>query len=304
MERRLTTVQKEMLALERFFPHYLREKAEQVLFALSILFLSFSVLFTIDIDGRFGQLWPIAEGLFLFCFALLLKTILIEVYFHSLRMRLHKEHEMSFATLLVIGLHHPKKKDLAKAFLHSRVGAEVVERLGIAKETLRHFMHNKESVNIALPEKGELPELAAYLHEEDPYFRDFLARVHVSKELLMSGSKEVEGRHHRSMSMRPFLSRVFPKNEEPVFSIEHSVRLEVEELERFYRIIITEQATQQIIIYFREEMLRYVSESERLAFLTRLIEFSLSSHKERFHGASVILPADVRHFLISEKSLT
>lgn len=302
MERSLNTVQKEMLALERFFPHYLREQAERVLFAFSILFLSFSVFFAIFIDSRFGVLWPVSEGLFLVCFALLLKTILIEVYFHSLRVRLEDDHEMSFATLLVIGLHHPKKKDLAKAFFHSRLGKETVERLGIARESLHHFIHSKVAADYALPAKGHLHELAGYIHDEDPYVRDFLSRVHVSKELLMRGSRETESRHSRRLSTRPFLHHAFPKRETPVFSLDQATRLEIEELERFYRIIITEQATEQIVEYFREDMLRYASEAARSAFLAELIEHCLSSHKERFHGASVILPADVRHFLISKKS--
>ena len=292
-----------MLALERFFPHHIREKAEQILFAFSILFLSLSVLFSIDITGRFAALWPVSEGLFLVCFALLLKTILIEVYFHSLRLRLEAEHEMSFATLLVIGLHHPKKKDLAKAFFHSRLGREVADRLGIARETLRYFIHSKDIANVPLPKKGYLHDLAGHLHDEDPYLRDFLSRIHVSKELLMRSSEETEVKHHRRLSARPFLNQVFPSNTPPVFSIEHATRLEVEELERFYRIIITEQATQQIVAHFRDDMLHFISEGSRGAFITELIEYCLSAHKERFHGASVIMPSDVRHFLINRKSL-
>jgi hypothetical protein len=303
MERALTKVQKEMLALERFFPQHHREKAEQTLFALAILFLSFAVFFNIVIDTRAGSLWPVAEGLFLITFSLLLITILIEIYFHSLRKRLERKHEMSFAALLVIGLHYPRKKDLTKAFLHSRLGKEVALRLGIARETVHHFMSTKENVDMKLPTKGYLQDVAGHIHEEDPYFRDFLDRVHVSKDLLMESSKEVETKHHRHLASRHFLSHAFPKKEEQFFSIDHVARREIEELERFYKIIITEQATQQIVAFFREEMMRYVSEEARTDLLTELIEFSLSAHKERFHGASIILPADVRHFLISKKAV-
>lgn len=291
-----------MLALERYFPHYMREKAEEVLFALSIFFLSFSTLFLIATNTPFGKLWPIAEGLFLVCFGLLLKTILIEIYFHSLRRRLEAEQEMSFATFLVIGLHHPKKKDLAKAFLHSRLGREVTERLGIAKETIHDFMLHKDISDVAIPSRGAFPELAAHLHDSDPYFRDFLDRVQVSRDHLISSSREVEGKHHRKLDARPFLSTAFYRKQVPSFSLERAARNEIEELERFYRIIITEQATAKIVEFFREDMLRYVSENARVDLITELIEHCLNAHKERFHGASIILPADARSFLISKKA--
>ena len=302
MDRSLNTVQQEVLALERFFPHHNRDRAERILFALSILSLSFTVFFNVMINSPAGRLWPIAQGLFLVCFSLLLITILIEIYFHSLRIRLEKQHEISFATLLVIGLHHPRKKDLAKAFLHSHLGREVALRLGIGKESLRHFMENKKNLNVSLLEKGYFPQLAGHIHDEDPYFRDFLERVEVSRDHLVTTADVVEKKHHRHLSSRPFLKETFHKKEEPVFSLDHITRNDIEELEHFYHIIITEQATQQIIAYFREDMLRFVSENERIALLTELIETSLSAHKERFHGASVIMPADVRGFLIHKKA--
>ncbi len=292
MERSLNKTQKEMLALERFFPHHVRERAERFLFALTVLSLSFAVFFNIDLDSRFGMLWPIAEGFFLVTLALLLKTILIEIYFHSLRLRLEAQHEISFATLLIIGLHHPKKKDLAKAFLHSRAGREVVSRLGIAKETLHHFLKTKELVDYTLPSKGFLPDIAGYIHDEDPYFRDFLERVYVTRDHLTKASEEVERRHHRHLSSKPFLSLAFHPESSPIFSVDHVTRLEIEELERFYRIIITEQATQQIIAFFKEDMLHYVSEDTRMTVLLELIQ----------SNTSVISPGDVRRFLINKKA--
>jgi hypothetical protein len=303
LKKKASKLPSEMLALERFFPHHIRERAEQILFALSILFLSFSVLFNMLIDTRFGTLWPIFEGLFLVCFALLLKTILIEIYFHSLRVRLEEEHEISLAALLVIGLHHPRRKDLAKAFFYSHLGKEVASKLGIAKETLRHFLHTKDAVDMPLPPKGNLPELAGYIHDEDPYLRDFLDRVHVSKDVLVRSTHETERKHHRHLSSRPLLSHVFKKDDVPVFSLDHVTRDEIDELEKFYKIIITEQATQKIVEFFREDMLRYVSANARIELITELIDSTLSAHRERFHGASVILPADVRSFLIDKKAL-
>ncbi len=295
MERhlnKLNKAQKEMLALERFFPHHIRENAERTLFALSVLALSFAVFFNIAADTRFGMLWPVAEGLFLVLFSLLLKTILIEIYFHSLRIRLEEHHEISFATLLVIGLHHPRKKDLAKAFLHSRMGREVVSRLGIAKETLRHFVHSKEHADIAVPMKGHFSDLAGHIYDEDPYFRDFLERVHVTRDHLVKASEESERRHHKRLSTKPFLSLAFHPEASPIFSLDHVTRLEIEELERFYRIIITEQATEQIVDFFREDMLHYVSEDARIRVLLELVQ----------SNTSVISPGDVRRFIISKKA--
>lgn len=291
-----------MLALERFFPHYVREKSERVLFAVAILFLSFSVFFELMIDTPFGVFWPIAQGLFLVSFALLLLTILIEIYAHSLRVRLESRHEMSLATLLVIGFHHPEKRDLAKAFLHSKLGQETVERLGIGKDMLRDFVKTKPHFAVEIPEKGFFGDLAGYIHDEDPYFRDFFDRVHVSKDHLVASAESAEKKHRARLSYRPFLSHAFRRVSKPVFSLDHVARTEIEELEHFYRIIITEQAIQQIVGFFKEEMLRYVSESERLSLLTELIESSLSEHKKRFHGASIIMPADVRRFLINTKA--
>ncbi len=291
-----------MLALERFFPHHIRERVEHLLFALAILSLSFTVFFNMVIDERIGQLWPIAEGLFLVCFSLLLFAIRIEIYFHFLRMKLQEEHEISFATLLVIGFHHPRKRDLAKAFLHSHLGKEVAMRLGIAKESIHHFIESKESVPLSIPHKGYFPDLASHIYDEDPYFRDFLERVNISKNHLVTTADVVEKKHHRHLERRPFLRAALKKKEEPLFSLEHVTRSEIEELEHFYRIIITEQAIEQIIVFIREDMLRYVSESERISLLTELIETTLSEHKKRFHGASIIMPADVRSFLIHKKA--
>lgn len=292
MERNLNTVQQNMLELEQFFPHHLREKAEQILFALSIFFLSLTVFFNVMIDTQVGALWPIAEGLFLFCFALLLSTILIEIYFHSLRMRLEEQQEISFATLLVIGLHHPRKKDLAKAFLHSHLGREVVARLGIAKETLHHFLKTKDPADIKIPTKGLFHELAGHLYDNDPYFRDFLERVNISRDVLTTSSEMTEEKHHRQLSSRPFLKMVFRPDLQPIFSIDHVTRLEIEELEKFYRIIFTEQAIQLIVNFFKEDLLLYVSEDTRVGFLNELIG---SSH-------SVIMPADVRSFIINKRA--
>ena len=292
MECNLNTVQKNMLDLEKFFPHYMREKTEQVLFAFSIFFLSLTVFFNVMIDTQVGALWPIAEGLFLFCFALLLSTILIEIYFNSLRIRLEEQQEISFATLLVIGLHHPRKKDLAKAFLHSRLGREVVSRLGIAKETLHHFLKAKDPAEIKVPNKGHFHELAGHLYDNDPYFRDFLERVHITRDILMTSSEMTEKKHHRHLSSRPFLKMVFHPEPKPIFSIDHITRLEIEELEKFYRIIFTEQAIQLIISYFKNDLLLYVSEDTRVSFLTDIIGSS----------SSVIMPADVRSFIINKSA--
>ncbi len=295
--------QKEMLALERYFPLHLREKAEEVLFGLSIFFLSFAVLFNLLRYTEAGSmLWPIAEGLFLVTFALLLKTILIEVYFNYLSRQLEKSHEMSFATLVVLGLHHPQKKDLAKAFLHSRFGQEVMMRLGVAKEMIHYIENNKQHADIALPSRGHFHHLAGHLYDEDPYFRDFLSRMEIAREQFLMSAEHVEHGHRRRRAGKTLLAPALGRSVEPLFSLEHVTRTEVEEFERFYRIIITEQGLQQMVAYFKEDMIRFVSGSERAEFITELIEYSLTAHKERFHGASIILPSDVRSFIISKKA--
>jgi len=292
MEYTLNKTQKEMLALECFFPHKHRDTLERILFAFSVAMISFAVLFNTMLDTRFGKLWSVAEGFFLVSFALLLLTILTEIYFHSLRMRLEKHHEMSFATLLVIGLHHPQKKDLAKAFIHSHLGQEVVKRLGIGREMLHEFIQTKKPHPIRIPLKGYFHDVAGHLYDEDPYFRDFLERVHVSRDVLVKSSEVVEKKHHRHLSSRPFLSAVFHDQEAPIFSLDHATRVDIEELEHFYKIIITEQATQQLIAFFREDILRYISDDARVRLLAELIETS----------PSVILPSDVRNFLIDKKA--
>jgi hypothetical protein len=300
---RLNATQKEMLALERFFPHHLREQAEQICFALSLLFLSFAIFCNFSLDLPIGKLWPIAEGLFLVTFAVLLKTILIELYFHSLRLRLERQTGTTFATLLVIGLHHPKKKDLARAFLSSHLGKEVAERLGIAREAVRDFVHHKIPVELPVPTSGTFGEVAEYLHDEDPYFRDFFERAYVSKDLLVKASHATETKHHRRLSSRVFLKNAFRTSEQETLTVEHATRREIEEFEYFHGIIITEQATQKIIEFFKEDLMTYASEYARGHLIAELIEWCLSSHRSRFHAASVILPADVRHFLINKKAV-
>jgi hypothetical protein len=302
MERSLTKLQRETLALERFFPHYMREKAEEFLFGFSVLFISLSVLFNVEAHTRFGMLWPICQGLFLICFALLLITILIEAYSYSLYVRLQEEDEISFGTLLVIALHHPKKKDLAKAFLHSRLGKETMKKLGIAKETLEAFLHSKEHVDMPIPQKGMFKDLAKHIHDEDEYVRSFFERSHVSRESLVRASAVVEKKHQHKAHARVLLSPVFKKHSEPKLTIEEATYEEIEELESFYRIIITEQASHAMVDYFRKDLVRYAVSDERIDFMNGLIEHTLASHGERFHGSSVVLPSDVRQYIIHEKN--
>jgi len=300
MERTLTKLQKEALNLENFFPHFLREKAERFLFAISIFFLSFGVLLNVPMEARFHSLWPISQGLFLISFSLLLVTILIETYFQYLCERLEKENEVSFGTLLVLAL-EPNKKNIIKAFFHSRFGQEVGKRLGLAKESIDHFLKEKKLVA-----KTDAPGLifhhfAGHLHDEHEELRDFLSSNHIEKQDFVSVSEVVDKMFNKRRKERAFFYPVLGTEEEPTLTFEAVTRKEIEDIEHLYRIIITEKAVQNIIFFFEEHALTYSSPSTRNLFITQLVSETIDTHADRFHGSSLILPSDVRTFIHAKK---
>lgn len=301
MERTLTTLQKQALDLENFFPHFLREKAERLFFALSVFFLSFSVLFSIPIDTRFIVLWPLCEGLFLIFFALLLKTLLIEVYFQYLCDRLQQENNISFGTLVVLSL-EPHKKDILKAFFHSPFGREVAKRLGLARESVEHFLKTKKVEGA----KTNAPALlfhhfAHHLHDEHEELREFLTSNHVDKQDFVSVAEIVDQIFNTERKERAFFHPLFSKPSNTPLTFEAVTRKEIEQIEYLYRVIFTEKAIRNIILFFREQALSYASPLARNAFMIELVYQTISAHKGRHHGSSLILPSDVRTFIIHTK---
>ena len=297
MERTLTKLQKQALDLENFFPHFLREKAERLFFAMSVFFLSFSVLFSVPIDPRFMVLWPVFEGMFLISFALFLKTILIEVYFQSLCDRLQKENEISFGTLVVFAL-EPHKKDILKAFFHSSFGREVAKRLGLARESVEHFLREKKVIAKTSAPALLFHHFANHLHDEHEELRDFLASNHIDKQDFVSVAEVVDKMFHEKRKARAFFHPVFGVKGEPTLTFEAVTRKEIEDIEYLYRIIITEKAIRNIITFFKEHALSYATPEARNAFITELVSETIATHTDRFHGSSLILPADVRTFII------
>ena len=301
MERRLTKLQKEALNLENFFPHFLRERAERFLFALSVCFLSFSVFFSLPIDPRFNTLWPVAEGLFLITFAILLKTLLIEVYFQYLCNKLEEENEVSFGTLLVLAL-EPHKKDLTKAFFHSRLGREVGKRLGLARETIDHFLKHIETPALVDNPYVRFHHFADHLHEGHQELSDFLSYNHIDKNDFISVSEVVERMFNKKRKERAFFYPLFGKKEKLALNFEAITRKEIEDIEYLYRIIITEKAIRNIVTFFREDPYEYAHPEARISFITALVQETIATHAERFYGSSIILPSDVRQFIIHHKS--
>lgn len=295
MERTLTQLQKEAIALESFFPHFMRERAERFFFAMSVLALSFSVL-CMTVGTQFAILWPVSQGLFLTFFALHLVVVMLEAYHRSLYRRLQEEKDLSFPALTVLML-HPRFKDLSKAFLYSRWGKEAAKRLGIAKESVKHFLKDKAHVELSHHPKGFLHDVGAFLHEQDEHLRDFLTRSHVDRSHWVSVLEMIEKKHHRKTKARSFWGPLFADVDLPSLNFEELTRAEIEDLEHVYRILFTEQGIRLIVLYFRDNPIDYLSEDARTDFLVGLIEESLIAHAERLHGAEVIMPADVRRYI-------
>lgn len=300
MERSLTKIQKEVIALERFFPHTLRERLERLLFALSIFFLSFSVLGTAAVDTRFEVLWPVAQGLFLISFSLLMFTIMIEAYFQSLYRQLQQEAELSFPVLMAVAssVHF---NDLTAAFFFSPLGSEIFRRVGIAEEAVEHFLKKKPVVAVQSSVRGFLHHLAAIIHDEDVHVRNFLSAAHVDRDTFAAAAYAVEQAHDHKVRRGAFFGKIFRKKETTTI-FEELVRGEITDLEGVYKITFTEQAIRAVVAHFQEDPVSFLSLRARLTFLVDLIEHALLSHAGRSHGANILMPSDVRSFIITKKA--
>ncbi len=305
MERRIAQLKKEAINAERFFPHYVREGAEEVLFALSVFFISFSLLLAFLADTPFRILWPISEGIFLVCFSLLLATILFEVYIRSLYRR-HTAAGVSLSAILSIYF-HPKKKDPVHAFIDSHLGKEVMRRLGVSKESVYHFIERKEAQDffsddlISSPAFATLENLAHYLHESDASLRRFLESSHITVKDFKDASLWVEKKYIEKLDSRSYFNALLSKKKELPRSFEEAVRREVEEIEFLYDITFSEQALKQLAAFFSSDPYTYSSEESRNAFLVSIAEEVIHIHSKRHHGKHVILPSDARTFIINHK---
>jgi hypothetical protein len=299
---RIIKIQKEILALETYYPHRVRVVVEELSFGFSIFFLSFSVLFVLPISSEFSGLWPVFQGLFLISFALLLDSLLIEVYFQSLHRRLSR---LGGSFPVVIIKHYADKRgDTAHALFNLGWGGGVAKNLGIAHEQVQHFLYTKQPLIVIPIHRHLLHDFGNHVYEQDPEFRNFLTSVSVDKEHLVDVLRMFEINFNKNLKSRLLFHPLFSNEKPRAYTFEELIRLDIEDVEFMHSVHFTHQAIVNIILHFKENRFDFISSLSRKELLTDIIEHSLRLHDNMSHGRRVILPADTRLFFITHKAKT
>jgi len=292
--------QKEILRLEKFFPHNVREITEELSFAFSIFFLSFSVLFTVPSFSAFTVLWPVAQGLFLVSFSVLLVSIMLEVYFQSLHARLRRGGVSLAVSLITEGM--KKKKDSVASLFYFSGSKNIKKRLGIAEKQLTHFLSQKKPQLIYPHIDHSLDSFGHHVYLEDLEFQDFLESVMVEKDEFVEVLKLAEKNMYSQFQTRVFLSPLFSSERQPRYTFEDMVRIDIDDFEYMYNIHFTEKAIRDVVSYFTSERINFIDSYSRKELISELIENTLRNHQKLSHAPRTILPSDTRSFLILYKA--
>jgi ATP-dependent Clp protease ATP-binding subunit ClpC len=179
-----------VIILERVFPHRLRHRIygftsnSAILFA-AVTFLLFvlgdkiaSILseYSINIETLQSKIL----GITLLTFSLWAIVFLLESFFRSYYFKRTDGGKdlFSFDTLVIFD--KSEKGDLAKAFLRSRVGEEIMFRCGIGAQEVKTFLKKRSTVSIngddILPQGKVfgISDLVAFILEHDKEFSNFV----------------------------------------------------------------------------------------------------------------------------------
>jgi len=294
-------IQKEILGLEKFFPHRVREVVEELSFAFSIFFLSFSVFFAIPSVSSFSVLWPVAQGLFLVSFSILLVSIMFEVYFQSLYARLKNE-GASFAVSLITEKMKKKKDTVASLFDFAWSG-DLKKRLGISEEQLNYFISQKNPRLVYPRVDHSLQLFGHHLYEEDKELQKFLSGIMIDKDHFAEVLRLVEDRMHCQFQSRSFLLPIFNIVVPRIFTFDDIARIDIDNLEYVHNVHLTEKAIQDVISHFNTERIQFIDSFSRKEFISQLIESTLQDHQELSYGQRSVLPSDTRRFIILHKAI-
>lgn len=298
---RIIKIQKEILALEKYYPHKVRVVVEELSFAFACIFLSISVLFILPQMSAYAVVEPVLRGLFLISTALLIDSLLIEVYFQSLYQRLRKMG--GSYPILIIKNKSLSKKDTVTSLFETMKGNRLMKKLGIADEQLHHFLFQKQPRIVYPLNNCQLDDFGRQVCTEDDEFKNFLSRMSIDVNHFIDVLKSIDKEIHRHVNARAFLKPILSSTlQTPSYSLEDLIRMDIEDLEYKYKVDFTQRAAKDMLSFFANSGFAYIDSSSRKEVLEHLIEQTLDSHKELFHGQRIILPADSRRFLIAYKA--
>lgn len=207
--------------LDRYFPRKARNLIELLLVLLSAILFAVLALYSFT-DGIPGALFSSAQtffGLFLISFGLMLAVASLSffrnsLYFRGIEMIVHKGSEKgSIVSYEVAQALRSSPKDIAKSFLRSKYGREIMARCNIGTiETNAYLAMNREKLDVeTMPLSSNtvltIKDISSHLYQNDQVFKNFLFSHGVEENIYFGATDWITRSLHASKHSLRWWSR-------------------------------------------------------------------------------------------------